>query len=72
MKTSCPPEPPAAVSIPKPRPQRSIPPPRTLWLELDPHRQRQLAQCLATLLQRLKPLGESTLKKEDTDHDTFC
>jgi len=65
MTTTCPPEPLASAS----RPQRPTSPPTTLWSALDTYRQRQLAQCLAVLIQRLQPLGGSVQTLEDTDHD---
>jgi len=68
MTTTCSPEPSASAS----RPQRPTSPPATLWSTLDPHRQRQLAQCLAVLIRRLQPLGGSVQTLEDTDHDLPC
>jgi hypothetical protein len=57
----------AAPSSPRADPERQLPgtaPP--LWVQLDPARQTQIAQLLATLIQRLR-LQHSA--KEGVDHD---
>lgn len=68
MKTTYPPEFPTPISIPTRRLPRSTPPPLALWSTLDPLQQRQLAQCLATLLRRMQPL-DGRPPKEGPHHD---
>jgi hypothetical protein len=58
------------IQTPPPREGDPTPPSTTLprlWPHLEPERQRQIAQCIAQLILRLRPVPQPPVAKENAD-----